>query len=45
MAKVPRCGDLMQGCSCTAIVEGKYAAEMMEETQEHGKTAHGVDER
>ena len=45
MAKVPRCGDLTQGCSCKAVVEGKYVAEVMEKAEEHGKTVHGVDDR
>lgn len=42
MAKVLRCGDLMPGCDCTAVVEGKDVAEVMVKAEEHAKTAHGM---
>lgn len=42
MAKVLRCGDLMPGCNCTAVVEGKDVAEVMVKAEEHAKTAHGM---
>ncbi len=42
MAKVLRCRDLMPGCSCTALVEGKDVAEVMAMAQEHAKAAHGM---
>jgi predicted small metal-binding protein len=42
MAKVLRCGDLMPGCTCTAVVEGKDEAEVMAKAAEHAKTAHGM---
>jgi predicted small metal-binding protein len=45
MAKVLRCSDLMQGCSCKAVVEGKDVAEVMKKAEEHGRTAHGADDR
>ncbi len=40
MAKELRCGDLMPGCS--AVVEGKDEAEVMNKAAEHAKTAHGL---
>lgn len=42
MAKVLRCGDLMPGCSCNALVEGKDVAEVMAKAEDHAKTAHGM---
>lgn len=42
MAKTVRCGDLMPGCSCTAVMEGKDVAEVMARAEEHAKTAHGM---
>ena len=42
MAKVLRCGDLMPGCSCTAVVEGKDVAEVMAKAEQHARTAHGM---
>lgn len=42
MAKVLRCGDLMPGCDCTAVVEGKDVAEVMVKAEEHAKIAHGM---
>ena len=35
-----RCGDLMPGCS--AIIEGKDEAEVMQKGPEHAKSAHGM---
>jgi predicted small metal-binding protein len=40
MAKAPRCGDLMPGCS--AVIEGKDEAEVMAKGAEHARTAHQV---
>ena len=42
MAKIFRCGDLMPGCNCTAVIEGKDDAELMAKAAEHAKTAHGI---
>lgn len=42
MAKVLRCGDLVPGCSCTALVEGKDVAEVLAKAQEHARVAHGM---
>ena len=42
MAKVLRCGDLMPGCTCPAVVEGKDEAEVMAKAAEHAQTAHGM---
>lgn len=42
MAKELRCCDLMPGCTCTAVVEGKDEAEVMAKAAEHAKTAHGM---
>ncbi len=42
MAKMVKCGDLMPGCSCTAVVEGKDEAELMAKAAEHAKTVHGM---
>ena len=36
-----RCGDLMPGCS--AVIEGKDEAEVMQKGAEHAKTAHGMN--
>ena len=40
MAKVLRCGDLMQGCN--AVIEGKDEAEVMAKGAEHAKMAHNI---
>jgi predicted small metal-binding protein len=40
MATVLSCGDLMPGCICTAVVEGKDETEVMARAAEHAKTAH-----
>jgi predicted small metal-binding protein len=40
MAKVLRCGDLMQGCS--VVLEGKDVAEVMAKGAEHAKKDHGI---
>jgi predicted small metal-binding protein len=37
-----RCGDLMPGCS--AIIEGKDEAEVMQKGSEHAKSAHGMNQ-
>ena len=37
-----RCGDLMPGCS--AIIEGKDEAEVMQKGSEHAKKAHGMNQ-
>ena len=42
MAKILRCGDLMPGCNCTAVIEGQDDAEVMAKAAEHAKTAHGM---
>lgn len=42
MAKVLRCSDVMPGCPCTAVVEGKDEAEVMAKAAEHARTAHGI---
>ena len=35
-----RCGDLMPGCS--AVIEGKDEAEVMQKGAEHAQKAHGM---
>ncbi|MBI3596272.1 MAG: DUF1059 domain-containing protein [Nitrospirae bacterium] len=42
MAKVLRCGDVMPGCNCPAVMEGKDDAEVMAKAAEDAKTAHGM---
>ncbi|MHB8481314.1 MAG: DUF1059 domain-containing protein [Nitrospiria bacterium] len=42
MRKIVRCGDLMPGCDCTAVIEGKDDAEVMAKAAEHAKAAHGI---
>lgn len=42
MAKILRCSDLMPGCTCNAVVEGKDDTEVMVKAEEHAKTAHGM---
>jgi predicted small metal-binding protein len=37
-----RCGDLMPGCS--AVIEGKDEAEVMQKGAEHAKQAHGMSQ-
>jgi predicted small metal-binding protein len=37
-----RCGDLMPGCS--AVIEGKDEAEVMQKGAEHAKKAHGMNQ-
>lgn len=44
MAKVLRCGDVMPGCDCTAVMEGKDDAEVMAKVAEHAKSVHGMPE-
>jgi predicted small metal-binding protein len=36
-----RCGDLMPGCS--AVIEGKDEAEVMQKGADHAKQAHGMN--
>jgi len=42
MAKVVRCSELMPGCKCNAVMEGKDAAEVLVKAEEHARTAHGM---
>ena len=42
MAKMLRCSDLMCGCDCNAVLDGKDIAEVMVKAEEHAKTAHGM---
>jgi predicted small metal-binding protein len=42
MAKVLCCSDVMPGCTCTAVIEGKDDAEVLAKAAEHAKTAHGM---
>ena len=42
MAKVLRCSDVMCGCDCNAVLDGKDVAEVMVNAEEHAKTAHGM---
>ena len=37
-----RCGDLMPGCS--AVIEGKDEAEVMQKGAEHAKKDHGMNQ-
>jgi predicted small metal-binding protein len=42
VVKILRCGDVMPGCNCLAVMEGKDDAEVMQKAAEHAKTAHGM---
>ena len=42
MAKAFRCSDVMPGCDCPAVIEGKDDAEVMAKAAEHAKTSHGL---
>ena len=42
MPKQLRCADLMPGCTCTFVADGKDADEIMAKVAQHAKTDHGV---
>ena len=42
MTKQPRCADLMPGCSCTFVMEGNDADEIIANAALHAKNEHGM---
>ncbi len=42
MAKMLRCGDVMPGCTCNAVLDAEDVAGLMVKAEEHAKTAHGM---
>lgn len=42
MAKQLRCADLMPGCNCNFVAEGKDAEEIMAKAAQHAKNDHGM---
>ena len=42
MPKQLRCADLMPGCTCTFVAEGKDADELLAKAAQHAKADHGM---